>query len=373
MRTSQFSLAGLSALLVVAALACVAQAQTLLVRQDGSGNYTTITAAVNAAGAGYQIDIGPGTYFERVVLNKNLTLYSSAGAAATIIDGQYLYRTLSVEAGAVCSVQGLQFTHGSAGWSEGGQGGAVRVIQGSSLDVQECWFIENRSEHDAGAIWVYLTGARCTVAKSRFERNLAFFNGGACGVSTGAVLNIVDSSFIRNTAGSICGGVAGYEATLYMERCLLVGNIAQAVGAIRAYDCASMILNNTVYDNASPDRASVLFDYGGTCTFSYNVVCGDRDGFGAEFDGCAAVRNCNLYWDNAGGSVVDTGVLPSEREGDPLFCDWPGGDYQVCMTSPALPEVNGCGLIGAFGRGCDNCGPVGTTESSWGDVKTLYR
>lgn len=373
MHASTPRLAGMTALLALVALASLAQGQTIQVRQDGSGDYTTIIAAVTAAGAGWQIDIGPGTYHERVVLDKNLTLYSAAGPAATIIDGQNLFRTLSVEGGAVCAVRGLQFAHGAAGWSEAGQGGAIRVIGGSSLDIEDCWFIENLSEHDAAGIWVNLSGARCTVANSRFERNHALFNGGACGVSTGASLIVKDCSFLNNSADMICGGVAAYLATLQVERCLFVGNTARASGAIRAFNSTSLIRNNTIYDNSSPDRAAALFDEGGFCTFEYNIVCGDRDGFGAEFYLCVATRNCNLYYDNAAGSVVGTGVLPNEREGDPLFCDWTSGDYGLCMTSPALPEVNGCGLIGAYGRACDNCGPIGTESSSWGDVKTLYR
>jgi hypothetical protein len=41
-------------------------ANTLLVRQDGTGNYTTIQAAVNAMAAKDTVLVGPGTYAERI-------------------------------------------------------------------------------------------------------------------------------------------------------------------------------------------------------------------------------------------------------------------------------------------------------------------
>lgn len=48
----------------------------------------SIQAAVNAAASGDTILVAPGTYTEDVVISKPLTLLSSGGAAATIIDGR---------------------------------------------------------------------------------------------------------------------------------------------------------------------------------------------------------------------------------------------------------------------------------------------
>ena len=62
------------------------------VKQGGCGGapdcYTTIQAAVNAAAGGSPtITVFPGTYVENVVINKDLTLMSDAGAALTTIEG----------------------------------------------------------------------------------------------------------------------------------------------------------------------------------------------------------------------------------------------------------------------------------------------
>jgi hypothetical protein len=66
----------------------VLSAATLCVNPAGSsGCYKTIGAAVSAAAAGDQINIGPGQYSEGVVISKTLSLVG-AGAESTIINAQ---------------------------------------------------------------------------------------------------------------------------------------------------------------------------------------------------------------------------------------------------------------------------------------------
>ena len=52
-----------------------------------SASYPTIQAAVNAASPGDIIVVAPGTYNENVTIDKALTLRSSGGRNATIING----------------------------------------------------------------------------------------------------------------------------------------------------------------------------------------------------------------------------------------------------------------------------------------------
>ena len=62
------------------------QTTPITVKQDGSGNFTTITAAVDAASDGSTIIVSPGTYTENIsIKDKSLTLKSSGGPATTII------------------------------------------------------------------------------------------------------------------------------------------------------------------------------------------------------------------------------------------------------------------------------------------------
>lgn len=75
----------------------VTSAATLCVNPKGSsGCYKTIGAAVSAAAAGDQINIGPGQYSESVTVNKTLSLVG-AGAGSTIIDAQGLSNGIYID------------------------------------------------------------------------------------------------------------------------------------------------------------------------------------------------------------------------------------------------------------------------------------
>ncbi|KQP53625.1 hypothetical protein ASF39_20005, partial [Methylobacterium sp. Leaf108] len=60
---------------------------TLFDQQGGSTVYSTIQAAVAAASANDTIIVGPGTYYENVIIDKPLTLLSESGRGTTSIVG----------------------------------------------------------------------------------------------------------------------------------------------------------------------------------------------------------------------------------------------------------------------------------------------
>jgi len=78
----------------------------LLVSQDGSGGFTTIQGAINAAAYGDVIRVAPGVYEEGVVFKNGVTLIGSGAAVTTI---RYGYGFDPV----------LQASHASAGRIEG--------------------------------------------------------------------------------------------------------------------------------------------------------------------------------------------------------------------------------------------------------------
>ncbi|HOL15282.1 MAG TPA: hypothetical protein PLZ49_03700, partial [Bacillota bacterium] len=79
-------------ILFAAAPAAAADGEVYLIDSSGTtvGTYTSIKEAVNAADEGYTILVSPGTYNEYgIEINKeNITLKSTDGAAATIIDSR---------------------------------------------------------------------------------------------------------------------------------------------------------------------------------------------------------------------------------------------------------------------------------------------
>lgn len=52
-------------------LPCLALAATLTVKQDGTGDYTVIQAAVDAAIPGDSVLVHPGRYFESLMVQTN--------------------------------------------------------------------------------------------------------------------------------------------------------------------------------------------------------------------------------------------------------------------------------------------------------------
>src|SRR4029453_11099448 len=72
--------------------------------------------------------------------------------------------------------------------------------------------------------------------------------------------------------------------------------------------------------------------------------------------------NCLRFFDGEDGNISE----------DPLFCDWPGGDYTLSAESPCADgnANDRCGLIGAYDVGC---GPTPVEGTSWGEIKSFTR
>lgn len=70
--------------LIAVITSSVCLGETLYVDQSGGGDFTTIAAGINAAYAGDTIKVGPGIYYENVVINKNIDLIGSGPKYTTI-------------------------------------------------------------------------------------------------------------------------------------------------------------------------------------------------------------------------------------------------------------------------------------------------
>lgn len=219
------------------------------------------------------------------------------------------------------------------------------------------------------------TGTNVSVEDSRLDHNTAECNAGACGVTSNASLSLRRCELYDNQAGVICGGIASYNgASLAAAECLFVRNRALAAGAVRSYyNCPGVFRFNTFHDNESRDHGSVLIEGGAATVFEHNIVTSDRLGAGLKYVDGVGLHDCNLFFDNPNGDLVGATLAAGEIIGDPLYCNYPLDDFTLCFLSPALPANNGCGAMGAFGQGCDSCGPVSVQITTWGELKNSYR
>ena len=71
----------------------------ITVKKDGSGDYTSIQAAINAVSSGGTITVYDGTYNvnDLTIDNKSITIVSASGKSSTILDGESKNRIMTIK------------------------------------------------------------------------------------------------------------------------------------------------------------------------------------------------------------------------------------------------------------------------------------
>ena len=83
---------------------------------DVPGTYATIQAAIDAAAAGDEVRVAPGTYVECIDFRgKGIRVFSTGGAAVTVIDGGRLGSvvTFATQEGLDAVLEGFTVTNGA--------------------------------------------------------------------------------------------------------------------------------------------------------------------------------------------------------------------------------------------------------------------
>ncbi len=345
-----------------------ALAATHIVEQDGSGDFTTITAAVAVAAADDLILVGGGIYTEQmIVIDRVLHIMASGGPETTTIDGESLDGILDYVAGGGGTLSG--FTLANANSLEGG--GAVDMnTAGGHLDIRNCQFMNNVADYQGGGIAA--GGASSAyVADCLFQGNFAPVHCGAAVGIESSQLEFVRCEFRENSTNTFSGALAVHSSLLEVTDCLFVGNESGDVsGAIYYYSSIGTVENNTFVDNTSPGRATVVVHASNGVVVRQNIFAGETHGYGLQFFQCSGVHACNIYWENANGAIDPPALGDDELVADPLFCAPNQGVYALYDISPAAPGNSPCGqLIGAFPVECTS---TATLATSWGELKNLY-
>ena len=115
------------------------------VKVDGSGDYTTIQKAVDAAISGDSVFIYSGTYESVVVDSKSIQIISSSGPATSIIDGKGTGTALTLTGYPnQTTVSGFTIKGGVGDQNKDGLGGGVRI----EPSVKACLLYTSPSPRD---------------------------------------------------------------------------------------------------------------------------------------------------------------------------------------------------------------------------------
>jgi predicted outer membrane repeat protein len=343
----------------------VAGATTYVVRPDGTGDFPTIQAAIEAAAHGDIIELTNGTFTgegnrDLEFLGKAITIRSQNGNPETcVIDCEgseaepHRAFNLHHEEGADTQIVGLTITNGyAAGGDYAFHGGGMRCRAVSPM-VIDCIFRNNQASGPGGAVYCE-SGAMpsfvgCVISHSRSHQG----GGGLYCIWSSRVS--LENCVVHNNHGAAMGGGAVFagESPPVINGCTFALNVAEEGSGIWCHDHSWATIDNTV----------ITFGIGGQA-ISYGPMSYPE------------VACCNIYGNEGGdwtdGLAAELGVNGNISE-DPLFCDPENGDFTLHEDSPCAPFTppnEECDLIGAWPVGC---GPTAVRMGTWGAIKAMYR
>jgi hypothetical protein len=339
---------------------------------------------ITGSSASKVIGIGPGVTHHTVI--ENLTIRdgrAEAGAGLELVSADPTIRKCRFEANVAA--------HPTAP----SRGGALFVSSESNPLVTDCSFIENWSigstpvVHwwgDGGAIYVQ-PGGTLEVRRCRFEENEAWgFEGGRGGAIhlNGEASAVIDSCSFNSNYGN--GGGVWSMWQVAVSHCVFQGNNGDIGAAVYAIDGACSIQDSQFFENIVTGYEGGTIVLAGSepgqvtnNTIAFNEGWNEMAGISAPdatvegniiamntgwavFDCPVNPENfgCNDVWGNTFDGTptnyngCDMTGLNGNISLDPLFCNPATDDYQLQFESPCTPSNSppGCGLIGALPVGC---------------------
>lgn len=203
-------------------------------------------AAANAAGTNDEIRFVPLfdlplTAGQITITNNGSLTIIGLDAQQTSISGGNQTRIFYVAQGATVSLSRLTLWGGNGAGLPITGGGAV-LVNGATLNVDDCIFRENSLPNAGGAINVFLSTA--VVTRSRFDNNRGG-SGGAI-ISQGSSLTVRDTDFANNFATGGGGAIYLASGTGSVENSTFTANSGTAGGAL--YAVFSVNIQSSVFN-----------------------------------------------------------------------------------------------------------------------------
>lgn len=309
--------------------------QEILVNPDGSQDFTTIQAAIDAARSGATIFVAPGVYKERLVItNKSLRFLTGTpgggnpGDERVIVDGS-CNSSPTVVASSDFSLECVMF---DGFVFRDGNGGAFEIFD-IQLVLEDCELTNNIALFDGGAI--FQVRGRLVMIRGVIEDNMTMQGGGAtmsfdaeqefintiirnnnAAGSGSAISNLTSAgkstvcltnSIVSGNSSGENGAVFAVGATVMINGGEISNNTAANVGGgVAAANCPNVAINNCVCSNnvcSGPGGGIFCQD----CNVNVsNCVCGNNSSMNASGGGIYCIggnfqcNNCNIVENFAG-------------------------------------------------------------------------
>ncbi|MCX5754209.1 MAG: right-handed parallel beta-helix repeat-containing protein, partial [Candidatus Krumholzibacteria bacterium] len=267
-RTALFLMAALAVLVNLGSGS--ADATTWVVKQDGSGDATTIQGGINLSATGDVILVFPGDYtgsMNRALHfdGKAILLQSTGGAAVTTIDCQHANRGFDLSAGETAGaiIDGFTIRNGLMS-----AGGAIRC-NGSSPTI--------RNNVITSCVGEFGAAIYCSSSSAYIHNNEMYSNGQ-----------------LQFTQG---GGIYSSNSSLRIERNQIHNNIGGGGGGIYVSGGVCEIIDNTIANNTKlSENASSgggIYCSSGTHTIRGNTINGNYGGNGGGIfiEGSGLIEN----------------------------------------------------------------------------------
>jgi len=328
-----------SALFLIAILVNTSLGATIYVPD----HYTTIQAAISAAGSGDLILVRPGTYHENIDYSgKAITIRSDQGPGVTVIDGQQQSSVVVFQSGEdfLSVLDGFTITNGKASEALHYGGGGIHCFNSSPMIINNVITKNTAAFAEGGGI--YCEKASPTVRNNTIHTNDATYGGGIfCDESSPAIFdNVITENTAKGTVGGAGGGICceGYSHPSIKDN-MITKNLSGSGGGVYVSDAEPHITGNTISGNTADYSSG-----GGISILGYLIH--------PEINNNIIIDNLSAVW--GGGISTRINTLPKIEEnqiarntaqsGGGIYCEGDGAQILDNLIEDNTATVHGGGV-----------------------------